>query len=300
MEAFNIDRNRLTIDFKEVLGRGGEGTVYKASSSYFDEPLAAKHQTFRPDQLPSIYNSLVASLLLSSRRTAVKCNARILCLQGIVINPSLVPAKYVEKLAGFKKLIFTNDSLPDNECFLLYEYVPGVSLDKKLQGQIDESKYIKQALEAVALMHSRSIVHLDIKPENIMVTTDDNLKIVDLGFICRGKNSSCTRRGGTTSYAGPEVFNAENKKAFLFESDIFALGLTIYEILTKKIGMPKSMGIHFAANTNELDLEFTKTTEKYKPLIQSMVLRDPAMRPTAAQALEMFNKINAVGGFRRY
>lgn len=297
MEAFNIDRNRLTIDLQEILGRGGEGTVYKAASSYFDEPLAAKHQTFRPDQLPSIFNSLAASLLLSSRRTAVKCNERILCLQGIVIKPSIVPAKYVEKLPGFKKLIFTNDSLPDNECFLLYEYVPGVSLDKKLKTPIDEKKYIKQALEGVALMHSRSIVHLDIKPENIMVTADDNLKIVDLGFICTGK--SCARRGGTTSYAGPEVFNAANKKAYLFESDIFALGLTIYEIVTKKVGMPGVMGVHFAAESNELELDFPKNTEKYKPLIQSMVLRDPAMRPTAAQALEIFNKIN-VGGFRRY
>jgi hypothetical protein len=71
---------------------------------------------------------------------------------------------------------------------------------------------------------------------------------------------------------------------------VFALGITIYELLEKKQALPGTSAIAFAEKKEELDLDFKN--ERYKPFIMLMVLHDLTKRPTAAQALEIFNKIN--------
>jgi len=186
----------------------------------------------------------------------------------------------------------------EDECYLLYEYIEGQDLKKRIQDPepFDVKKYCEQLLSTLVFLHGKSVVHLDIKPQNIMVTKDDDLKIVDFGFLCLTKEKSCVRPGASTEYAAPEIFLRAPDKNHLYTSDVFALGLTMYEIISRKEGMPGKKGLNFAKTEDELDLDFTKETEKWKPLISAMVLRDLTKRPTAKEALELFLK---VGGKRR-
>jgi serine/threonine protein kinase len=311
--AKNIDNNSIVIGLHGVIGKGGEGIVYLAKSNAIDTvPFSAKKQAFNANGFASILNSLMASMMLSSRITKGGCNEKIMCLKGLIVDPSKLELPnfktLIDSLPGIKKLIYVSDTLDKKTCIFLYEYVEGASLDKVIHGQNQEQKqkqeqkqqqsydiksYCKQLLEIIALIHSKTIVHLDIKPDNIMVTPNNILKLIDFGYLCRVKTPSCKRLGATFEYGAPEVYEPldDNKKK-LYSSDVFALGLTMYEVITGKRALNQKEALDFVKmKTGELDLEFTETTQIYKPLIQKMILRDWIERISANEALDMFMKI---------
>ena len=280
MKALNANAEEVIINLEELIGQGAEGKVYKATSARFDIPIVAKHQQIKASFQP-ILDSLIASIVISAKPTS--CNARIMCLQGVVINPTRAPTKKMDKIPQLKQLFFLSDELSPDELYLLYEYIEGTTLKSALHTG-DKLKYCHQLLQAISFMHKRTVVHLDIKPDNIMITKEDNIKIVDLGLMCASGEKTCVRRGITPEYGAPEAFEKSDDKSLLFASDIFALGLTLYEILTEKEVFTVKTAFDFTNSEDELDLVFSKEQEKWKPFIQSLVLREPKARPSAAQA----------------
>jgi serine/threonine protein kinase len=282
---------------------GGEGVVYKAYSN--DTPIVAKKQDFnnRDLEFSSIINSLAASLVLSSEKSA--CNKHIMCLIGIVISSDRLPRfrAYIndfEKNPTLETLIYTSDSMPYEDFYWLYEYIEGESLNRVIlkNSQVVED-FCNQLLETVKFIHSKQIVHLDIKPDNIMVTKTNELKLVDLGFLCKVAGRSCKIRGSTADYSAPNInikpeSNAQRINQ-LYKADIFALGLTLYEIMTGTIGMNPEKSLNFQ-ESGYLELDFPKNVDKWKPMIQAMVSFNPDERPTAEEALQMFKQ---AGGSKR-
>ena len=120
--------------------------------------------------------------------------------------------------------------------YLSMEYVEGESLRSLLQrtGKMDVPrglKFARQFAAGVAEAHQQSIVHRDLKPENIMVAAGGQAKVMDFG-ISRSYATSATATGsliGTPAYMAPE--QAEGKPAGP-QSDIYALGLILYEMFT--------------------------------------------------------------------
>lgn len=154
------------------------------------------------------------------------------------------------------------------------------------------SKIMYRVLEAVEFMHSNRILHGDIKPANIVLTTTDTNdpcpQIIDFGHACcLGKHQLCTCNLMTCIFSSPEVLGF---KPHGFPSDIWSLASTfIYLITGKEIIHLKHIEVMYNEALN-LKLSFdSKEWEMYpdslKDLLSKMVNRDPLKRPTASQCL---------------
>ena len=122
------------------------------------------------------------------------------------------------------------------EAWIVMELVEGGSLKSRLDRHErftipDIVRIMSEVCAALQYSHQRGVVHRDIKPGNIMMTTDGQVKIADFG-IARLENSSMTQVGtliGTPSYMAPEQFRGEPGD---LRADIWAAGVVLYQLLT--------------------------------------------------------------------
>ena len=126
------------------------------------------------------------------------------------------------------------------------EYIDGISLDKKIaqspQGRMPLTEAIetlKQIGAAIAFMHSRNMLHLDVKPGNVMMRKDGTAVLIDFGlskqYTSDGEPESSTKVGaGTPGYAPIEQASYHEGKGFPTMMDVYALGGTLFKMLTGK------------------------------------------------------------------
>ena len=124
------------------------------------------------------------------------------------------------------------------------EYIDGISLDKKIaqspQGRIPLTEAIetlKQIGASIAFMHSRNMLHLDVKPGNVMMRKDGTAVLIDFGlskqYTSDGEPESSTKVGaGTPGYAPIEQASYHEGKGFPTMMDVYALGGTLFKMLT--------------------------------------------------------------------
>lgn len=155
-----------------------------------------------------------------------------------------ISSEYIPKYFDFQK-----DSI-SNRSYLIMEYVNGVSLDVYVEknGSLSESesiKLLKQLISAVEILHSNNIAHRDIKPQNIIITDDMNLKLIDLN-ISKAMKDSCYSDDEENKfksifltqicspmYAAPEL----SLKDFYSESiDIWGIGIAFLTMIFKISG----------------------------------------------------------------
>ena len=122
--------------------------------------------------------------------------------------------------------------------FIAMEYVEGQNLKQLIQEKALFSwervaEIIGQVAEALDYAHRRGIVHRDVKPANIIITPEGGVKITDFG-IAKIEQSNLTTEGqflGTPNYMSPEQVTGD---AVDGRSDLFSLGVVLYELLTRK------------------------------------------------------------------
>jgi hypothetical protein len=124
----------------------------------------------------------------------------------------------------------------DGQFVMVMEFVEGTSLAKLLaKGPIPVAyavDYTSQILSALAYAHSKGVIHRDIKPSNMMLTPAGVVKLMDFGIARSGKDSTLTTEGttlGSLYYMSPEQVKGE---AIDGRSDIYALGISLYEMVT--------------------------------------------------------------------
>ena len=121
--------------------------------------------------------------------------------------------------------------------YLVMEYVPGRTLRDLMREEAPMPPYralelLEQVLIALSAAHSARIIHRDVKPENVLITPDGDVKVADFG-LARAVSAATTATGGTligtVSYLAPEIVTNEGADA---RSDIYACGAMLYEMLT--------------------------------------------------------------------
>lgn len=125
----------------------------------------------------------------------------------------------------------------DEAPWAVIEYVPGDSLREIVDDQgpqsVDEvARWLVQIADALSRLHASDLVHLDIKPQNIIVTTEGTIKLIDFGLAQPARVPQELLGGmafGTAAYLSPEQATGE---AVSSASDVYSLGCVVYELLT--------------------------------------------------------------------
>lgn len=180
--------------------------------------------------------------------------------------------------------------------FIISTYVEGENIDKFINRKIRNLPHAEQricnmfipVLDALSYIHQKKIIHMDIKPSNIMVENERNVRLMDLGIadVSMMKSDVASGMMGTPKYAAPEQFSDSSTKSKLSSAtDIYEAGVTLYELLTNK--NPFSNKVTEARQMHEsVVLEKTPTiSEGVLAVIRKATAINPANR--YQQASEM-------------
>ena len=178
----------------------------------------------------------------------------------------------------------------DGALFLTMEYVDGEDLASVVRriGRLSPDKAIevaRQICAGLAAAHERGVIHRDLKPANVMLDGAGKIRITDFGLAAIAANiQGAEVRAGTPAYMAPEQLAG---KEVTIKSDLYSLGLVLYEILTGKRAyeaatLPELMKLREEGSpTNPSTL-----VKDLDPLLERVILRclekDPALRPASA------------------
>ena len=133
------------------------------------------------------------------------------------------------------------------EQFILFELIDGVGLNYMIENRKLTSDKLKvdllvQAADGIEYIHKQGYLHRDICPRNMMVTNDGVLKIIDFGLAIPYKPDFCRpgNRTGTPDYMAPELIKRQRTD---HRVDMFALGVTAYEVFTNTFPWERSQSI---------------------------------------------------------
>ena len=246
------------------LGRGGMSTVYKARAPITGRVVALKILKPRDD----IFEDLVGRERL--RELFVE-EARIM---GGITHDYVAKVIDCDEHEGtpFIVLEYFSHSIGD---FIGEAYK--VELDTRIVSVPRTYMYIRQALKGLERLHFAGIVHRDIKPYNIMITSDDRVKIIDFGLSRVRGEEKLTIPGmqvGSPYYAAPEQEAAPEQADG--RADLFSLGVLMYRMLTGRLVEPKRGGIPPVSGGNP-DL-----TSAWDGFLQKALEPDPEKRFASA------------------
>jgi tetratricopeptide (TPR) repeat protein/predicted Ser/Thr protein kinase len=174
-------------------------------------------------------------------------------------------ARIVAKLshAGIVSVFEVRESGED--VVVVFEHVEGRSLSELLseEGRIvpgRAAEIVSAVAEAVDHAHSKGVVHRDLKPSNVMIDADGAPRVMDFG-IARVAQDAMTRLTGTSSAAGTPPYMAPEQEEGLArrESDVFALGVCLYEMLTGELPFP---GMGFALHLQKREGRFVPVSQR--------------------------------------
>jgi serine/threonine protein kinase/Flp pilus assembly protein TadD len=255
----------------KVLGRGGMGIVWLARDEELERDVALK---FLPDLM--IHDRALFDQL---RREAKRCLE--------LTHPHIVRIHD-----------FVHD---ERSGCISMEYIDGETLsnlraekEQRVFEPDEIATWISQLCDALDYAHNRAkIIHCDLKPANLMVNRRGDLKIQDFG-IARNLSDSVSRltmeqgRSGTLVYMSPQQLNGERCTQL---DDIYALGATIYELLTSKPPfysgnidrqICERVAPSMTERRKELDIEPALVSKLWEDAVAACLAKDPSRRPQSA------------------
>lgn len=181
----------------------------------------------------------------------------------------------------------------NNTAYIVMEYISGNSLKYMLEqeGQLPESrvlKYTAQIGEALQFVHDNNILHLDIKPSNILVDKNDNARLIDFGVSKRydleSQETSTTMLTLSKGFASIEQYDDEGTQVFSPCPDIYSLGATMYNLLTGKIPTESILrATRPLVKPSEINPAITEKTEA--AILKAMQIAPADRFPTAKEMI---------------
>jgi len=244
-----------------LLGKGGMGEVYRADDLTLGQAVALK---FLPDEAARDES------LLERFRNEVRIARR-------VSHPNVCRVYDVGDV--------------DGQTFFTMEYVDGEDLASLLRriGRLPQDKALeigRQLCAGLAAAHAKGVLHRDLKPANIMLDGRGQVVITDFGLAGVADNIRGNEiRSGTPAYMAPEQLAG---KEVTTRSDIYALGLVLYEVFTgKRAFAEKPAGAH--ARGDHTPSRPSSVVKDLDPIIEKVILRcldaEPSARPATALAV---------------
>ena len=219
MNKKNVVANRYEV--VQHIGQGGMADVFLAIDTILNRHVAIK--ILRSDQ------STDAISILRFEREAQAATT--------LAHPNIVE---IYDVGEYK-----------NHHYIVMEYVAGKTLKKVIRDRapllnLEAVDTMKQLTSAVAEAHKRGIIHRDIKPQNVIVKSDGSLKILDFGIATAKGSAQLTQANnvmGSVHYLAPELAKGEPASP---QSDIYALGIVFYEMLTGDVPFKADQAIQIA------------------------------------------------------
>lgn len=243
------------------LGRGGMGEVYRADDMKLGQAVALK---FLPLYLSG--DPVRRERLLEEVRLARQ-----------VAHPNVCRVWDVGEV--------------DAHDFLAMEYVDGEDLSSLLRriGRLPEDRAVRMSRElcaGLAAVHDEGILHRDLKPANVLVDGRGRVKLADFGLASLAADEGADLRSGTPAYMSPEQLEGREVSV---RSDVYALGLVLYELFTGHTAYPAKT-MEEAAHRNETPLSSPSShVQGLDPAIERAIERcletDPSLRPASASAV---------------
>ena len=240
----------------EEIGAGSIGKVYHAVQLSLGREVALKILS------PELSSSNFIDSFLHEARAAAQLS-----------HPNLVQAYAIGE--------------EDGVCYLAMNYIQGETLSDRLEREkripADEALHIAQQI-AEALFYAwddARLIHRDVKPDNIMITTDGIVKLTDMGLaISQGDWTADAEISGSPSYMSPEQFAGEELDC---RCDIYSLGVTLYQMISGKLpfvgeSFQEIASQHFNEDPSPLHRLNIGVTLKVSNLVKKMMEKLPEDR----------------------
>jgi serine/threonine-protein kinase len=255
-----------------LLGQGGFAAVFRAHDPFLERDVAIKVL----DPALGVDAALEEQFLNEARTIAA------------AEHPHIVPLYSADSRGGL--------------LYLVMRLLPGHALQERIaEGKLPPAEAARIALEcarALAAAHAVGVVHRDIKPANILLDGNGNATVTDFGIALvtsRPSRELIGSTAGTPHYMSPEQSLGEPVDG---RSDVYALGVVLYEMLTgtrpfSGRNATEVIAQHISAPIPKVSDREPETPVALVELVDHMLAKDPARRPTAAELVKELTAASA-------
>lgn len=255
-----------------VIGAGGFGITYKCFDTTLGVTVAAKE--FYPAGLVNrAPGECKVGLLSGDKEEQYKER----------LQRFLMEAQSVAQFGKAKDIVNVFDFFEENgTAYIIMEYIDGVLLKDYLdkQGAVDPDtamSIIMPIIEAVKKIHSKGIIHRDISPDNIFITSEKTIKVFDFGAaqLNDSKEGMAAEPVIKVGYSPLEQYRDKSKKGFY--TDVYAAGAILYQMLTgvkpiesterefkDELKSPKALGVQISANMDRAVMEALSVRAEFR------------------------------------
>lgn len=227
-----------------------------------------------------------AAKFLKKRRRGRDCRAEVIH-EMAVLEMNRNNARVVNLYAAYET---------DHDIVLVLEYAAGGEIfdhcvSDELLSEAQITRMIRQTLEGVHYLHQSSLVHLDLKPQNILLTSLTplgDIKIVDFGLARRlGAVGELREILGTPEYVAPEILNYE---PITTATDLWSVGVIAYMLVTGESPFVGDDKQETYLNVSQVNVDysseaFSRVSELAVDFIRNLLVKTPEDRPTAAECM---------------
>jgi serine/threonine protein kinase len=270
-------RYRLT----EQIGRGGMGTVWRAEDEVLGRQVALKRLHIQPHLSPDDLATLYERTRREARSAARVAHPNVIVVHDVVDDTD-------DSGAGGSGATAESGRNGDGQPCIVMEYVPAPTLadlltDGRTLPPHEAARIGLGMVAALRAAHAAGVLHRDVKPGNVLLGAEGRVVLTDFGIAMTADASTLTKTGemvGSIHYMAPERIRGQKPGP---ASDLWALGATLYQAVEGRPPFRRLTAMEAAYAIAVDPLEPLKQGGVLEPLIEALLAKDPADRPTAEQ-----------------